>query len=371
MPPTLRSTQSSPAGKAALHDISPNVTPGRKAPKCTKCGQPRLGHPRSGCPNADTQNEDADSGPTKLKGKALQENLSEVFGSMYLEPLAPSADKDRHNRPSTNTPALQQSETLTSLSTSAEELLCDLTKPGFFSQATVSDNDNKESKAQGSTALILTPSQLKIKSGPQILMPGTLKAPSWESSIDGLSDAVISSDASSKRTPLKKSTLGVQTSFRASDSDIAPSPLHHSHSSAPSSQASVPARSLAQSHTQEQRGLFLSSIPQTSPMSVFVHKKDMESLEASARAAKLHIRAVHSEDQNEEDVLLVIGNDLSAVEKLAGELAKSNKGQPSTTANDICIIKSAETKPTSSTFRAVASGAIVGAVGTWAGLAFS
>ncbi|KAJ3573027.1 hypothetical protein NP233_g2700 [Leucocoprinus birnbaumii] len=379
MPPTLRSAQSSPAGKNAVFDPSPSDTPTRKAPKCTKCGQPRLGHPRSGCPNITSGSEDPD--PTGAKPKTLQENLSEAFGSMYLESsnVTPerAGDKERRGRHSIGTPGLQPSDTLASITSSAAEMLQDLTRPGFFSQVSVTESDGDSrlegSKGQDKTAVpTLTPSKLRLKSGPQILMPGTLKAPSWESSIEGLPEVPDSSGTS--KAPLAKTSLGVQTSFRGFDNETAPSPLSNSQSSGASSQTSIPIRPLQRSQTQEERQIFLGSLTKASPASVFIHKKlDVDEVRTSAQAAKLHVRPVYSDDENAEDVLLVIGGDLSSVEKLAEELTKSIKSDPAphTTNNIYITTPSTEKPPSSSTFKAVASGAIVGVVGTWAGLAFS
>jgi len=167
MPPTLRSAQSSPTGKPAPLDASPGITPGRKAPKCTKCAQSRRGHPRSGCPNV-TRSEDMSTSPTKER---LEEDLSKALKSIGLGPLVPKECHGRH-------------------------------PVGYRARMTASkDSDSKRSKGQNTTA----PIKFKMNSGPQILMPGTLKAPSWESSIEGLSDVELS--------PMKNS-IGIQTSFR-------------------------------------------------------------------------------------------------------------------------------------------------------------
>jgi hypothetical protein len=291
---------------------------------------------------------------------------------MYLEASDAEAE-GRRSRHSTGTATLQPSETLASISNSAEVILHDLTRPGFFSQAKVSNDDGKGSRGQDEIKPVLTPSKLKIKSGPQMLMPGTLKAPSWESSIDGLSDIVMSS-AISKEVTLTKSSLGVQTSFRGSDIDAASSLPPYANSSRFSSQASIPARQIQKPQTQEQQHLFLSALSQTSPTSVYIHKKqDVDSVRASAKAAKLHIQVVYSEDKDEEYALLVIGSDPNAVDKLAHELANSTKDPAPCTIDNVYTTKPSDGKrfTSSSIFKAVASGAIVGAVGTWAGLAFS
>lgn len=314
----------------------------------------------------------------------MQENLTDAFGSMYLEPAQASGEKieskERRNRLSTGTPLLEARETLESISASAEDMLNDLTKPGFFSQVTVLEDDGKESVGRDGNAYTHTPSKVRIKSGPQVLMPGTLIAPSWESSIGGLPDVAKSSEGRKKTPHVAKSSLGVQTSFKmleASEGDSAPSPLSQSESSPSSPPISTSQRPLRRSDTQEQRQLFLSSISQTSPASIYIHnKQDIDEVQASAKAAKLHTRVIKN-DGSEEDVMIVIGSDLRAVEKLADELAKSTKGTAPTTnntTNNFYITKTSTDGPSpghSSTLKAVAGGAIVGAVGTWVGLAFS
>ena len=365
-PPTLRSAQSSPAGKAALLDVSPDIIPGRKAPKCSKCAQSRRGHPRSGCPDI-TRSKDINTNPTKVK---LQENLSQALESMYLDPSVPAYDQaeteESRGRHSTEARALRPSDTLVSISPSAEDILHHLTRPGFFSQVTASkdDDDSKPSEGQSNTTLDNTTlDKLKMNSGPQILMPGTLKAPSWESSIEGLPDAEIV-----EKMPPVRNSLGIQTSFRDSDCDTVTARLQ----SDPSSPVSIPALPLQRSQTQEQRQLFLSSLSQASPASVYIHKRqDVDEVKVSAQAAKLHVQPIYSESEEEEDVLLVIGSDLSAVEELTEGLTKSIQDPKPNTANICATASSTKGLSSSSAFKAIASGAIMGAIGTWAGLAFS
>ena len=194
-------------------------------------------------------------------------------------------------------------------------------------------------------------------------MPGTLKAPSWESSIEGLPDAEIV-----EKMPPVRNSLGIQTSFRDSDCDTVTAPLQ----SDPSSPVSIPALPLQRSQTQEQRQLFLSSLSQASPASVYIHKRqDVDEVKVSAQAAKLHVQPIYSESEEEEDVLLVIGSDLSAVEELAEGLTKSIQDPKPNTANICATASSTKGLSSSSAFKAIASGAIMGAIGTWAGLAFS
>jgi hypothetical protein len=238
-------------------------------------------------------------------------------------------------------------------------MLNDLTQPGFFSQETAPD-DNKGSKDAAHT-----PRQVRIKSGPKRLMPGTLMAPSWESSIEGFLDDERSGGGPKKESSPLKNSLGVQTSFASLDLDPVPSP--------PAASSPTP---IQRSQTLENRELFLSSLSQTSPATVYPHKKhELESVYASANAAKLHVRVVDGNETDEEDVLIVIGSDLHAVEKLKEELVKSIKSPTegtTNTTNNFYITKAADSRSgSSSTMKAVAGGALVGVVGAWAGLAFS
>lgn len=297
----------------------------------------------------------------------MQGDLSEAFGSMYLRSSPGSGDKageHRHRRPS-DSPPLQTSETLESISTSAEDMLNDLVQPGFFSQATVPDDDRK-----GSNASIRTPNKVRIKSGPQRLMPGTLMAPSWESSLGEFADIVQSSE---DQKPLNAKNLSVPRG--ASSGDPTPQPQtqsFQSHQQSSASPASTSPRPLERSQTQEQRQLLLSSLSQASPASVYIHKKEeINEVQASATAAKLHIRVISNDDPNEEDAMFVIGSDLQAVERMADELARSIKGSTQTASTSLDLPDHRSTAPGQSTLKAVAGGALVGVVGAWAGLAFS
>ena len=116
----------------------------------------------------------------------------------------------------------------------------------------------------------------------------------------------------------------------------------------------------------------MSSLSQASPASVYIHKRqDVDEVKVSAQAAKLHVQPIYSESEEEEDVLLVIGSDLSAVEELVEGLTKSIQDPKPNTANICATASSTKGLSSSSAFKAIASGAIMGAIGTWAGLAFS
>lgn len=292
---------------------------------------------------------------------------------MYLRPSPAPGEKagERRGRHSTGSPPLQTSETLESISTSAEDILNDLVQPGFFSQATAPDDDDKGSLRQSDLASAHPPTKVRFKSGPQRLMPGTLIAPSWESSLGGLSDVVYGSEDQKKSLSAKS----LSAPRGALDGDPTPFPLTQP-SQSPASFASDSPKPLERSQTQEHRQLFLSSLSQASPASVYIHKKEqINEVQASAKAAKLHVRVISNDDVNEENAMFVIGSDLHAVERIADELTKSSKGTTQTTTSTVCINPTnpdhRSATPSQSTLKAVAGGAIVGAVGTWAGLAFS
>jgi hypothetical protein len=278
--------------------------------------------------------------------------------------LDDSPAKDRRR---SGTIPLQPSETLASISSSAEEMLNDLTQPGFFSQETALD-DNK-----GSKDTARTPRQVRIKSGPKRLMPGTLMAPSWESSIDGfLDDERSGRDPKTGSSPLK-SSLGVQTSFASLDLEPGSSPLG-SFSSLPATSSPTPVQ---RTQTLENRELLLSSLAQTSPATVYSLKRHkLDSVYASAKVAKLHVRVVDGNDTDEEDVLMVVGSDPHAVEKRYQEeldkLVKSPAKSTTNTTNNYFITETTDGRSgSSSTMKAVAGGVLVGIAGAWAGLAFS
>ena len=338
MTPTLRSAPNTP--KSSTTSDTPTVTP-RKVPQCTKCKRPRQGHPRSGCPYSD------DSPLTEKqnniqKAPVATNNIINALGSMHIASTNPerventkATIRSHRRRSSIHPPQLARAETLLSLSSNSQEIVERLLQPGMFDDDT--DDDAGDAKGKKTTKIVqwqetvqlATPSK---KSKPAVKMPGTLTTPSPETSRESLTTL-----------PNKQETHPPDMSALDSSNSVT--------SSTPSPHRSKP---LVRSMSMEQREAFVSNLTNASGATIYVlPASDIHSIQASAIKFGLHARIVMSVDNDDPQGLLVLGQDEKAVHKLCKKVETASKKMPS------------------SRMGAVAGGAVVGAVGAWAGLAFA
>jgi hypothetical protein len=174
------------------------------------------------------------------------------------------------------------------------------------------------------------------KSSPQSHMPGTLYTPNpsfFES-----------------RASIVKQEAGPEimvTSPTASYASDSPAPFKP--------------KPLARTMSTEQREFFLSQIGSTSKAMIHVlPKAHVVNIAEEARDMGFLADIVMNDDEQDSQALLVVGKDDAELDKLLArvQLVQSEK-------------KSAPPSTSGSTFKAVAGGAVVGVVSTWAGLAFS
>jgi len=177
-------------------------------------------------------------------------------------------------------------------------------------------------------------------------MPGTLIPPTPESSIESI-------------PPISKQE------FESPVLDVTP-PLSEDEggSLVPEFAKQGP---LSRTMSDMERDIFVSRLSQDAPALVYViPQADAEHIVAQAIALKFNVYVSMQEDKGDENALLILGKNEKAVQDIVNTIRKSdsevaeNKAAPAHTST-----------PSPSVFRAVAGGALVGAVGTWAGLAFS
>jgi hypothetical protein len=316
------------------------VTP-RKVHQCTRCKRPKQGHPRSGCPYADS--------PLKEKKNDIQttpaNNIVNALGSMHITSPSPSHERDEdtkatirsRRRASNQPPQLAPGETLLSLSSNSQEIVERLLEPGMFDD---DNTDDDAGNARGKTKAKIVRWQetvhlaSPVKSKLFVKMPGTLTTPSPESSRESL--MVL---PNKKETPAPEpSALG------PSSSDASSNPSLHSP------------KPLVRTMSMEQRETFVSNLTSSSNATIYVlPSSDIHSIHVSAIKLGLHAHIVPSVDSNDPQGLLVLGQDEKAVQKLYKKVETESKNL----------------KVPSGRMRAVAGGAVVGAVGAWAGLAFA
>ncbi|EDR12243.1 uncharacterized protein LACBIDRAFT_292738 [Laccaria bicolor S238N-H82] len=381
---TLRSTssaQTSPSSKSSNFTESttytPSVTP-RKAPHCTKCKRPRAGHPRSGCPYVDSPKADQ---PSNSVASDVGIGLTDALGSMQIAsaPVALVREREeetkatiRNRRRLSAQPQLPTSDSLLSLSTNSSEIVARLLQPGMFDDTTDEENasgrkavDKKIVRWQETLAIPTTPRAepaLKNNKGKgrystRSPMPCTLDTPetSFASSTNSVSKQGIAA------IPQVESPVEEEEEPEATpDESAGPSTVTPTQG-----QATPPRRAqpLGRSMSLEEREMFISKLTVKSPATIYIlPKADIPTVTASATALGFHACAVLSDDAEDPEALLILGQDLGAVKKLFGKVEEENRKHS----------EQRKGKPRSSLgLKAVAGGAVVGAVGAWAGLAFA
>ena len=209
-------------------------------------------------------------------------------------------------------------------------------QPGIFDDDTDTDVEQGNLKDKKETKVVRWQETLQhqtlVKSKPTVKMPGSLTTPSPESSL-----------GSSKFIHNKQSTTSTDKK----------STLTRSNSGALSTPITAPKQPIARSMSVEQREMFISTLTTASDATVYVLPSvDIHGIHAAAVKLGFHARVVLSADENDPQGLLVLGRDEKAAHKLFKKVEM-------------------ESKVPSGRLRVAAGGAVVGAVGAWAGLAFT
>jgi hypothetical protein len=110
----------------------------------------------------------------------------------------------------------------------------------------------------------------------------------------------------------------------------------------------------------QQRDIFMSRLADQSAATIHVIPKvDAEAIQSQAASLNFITHLVMSDDKNDPQALLVLGRDESSVKDLVRKVEEENRR---------VVVNSKKGHPN---LTAVAGAAVMGAVGTWAGLAFS
>lgn len=317
MAPTLRSSvPNTPNSKSP--GFQANGTP-RKTPTCTKCKRPRVGHPRSGCPYTDSQTVDEKESHAENAGRSIVDAL----GSMHLQSPSREVGDDtratiRQRRRSTLAAALATSRSVVSLDTEAQEHLDSLLDD--ISENKTPITKDKVGQWQGT----LTRKRIR--------MPCSLSSPSPYSSQES-----IKLEEHSPTAPIL-----------TNDDGPIMAPTQDSTSSA-SAQTIQP---LNRTMSMEQRETFFSNLEKNSNATIYVAPRDdIYNIQADAIKVGLYTRIVLGRDTTDPQDFLILGRDEAAVKRVHDQLEGERKH--------------------SANIRAATAGAVVGAVGAFAGLAFS
>ncbi|KAJ3983043.1 hypothetical protein F5890DRAFT_1443527, partial [Lentinula detonsa] len=341
------STRSQSANNTPVRDHSTAAsvldtlaTPTRKIPHCSKCNRPRAGHPRSGCPFITPTNE--------IASERSRINLTDAMGSMTIDgeetaPVTPARRKGRllrERRRSEKAAALAPTQTLESLTDSDLEALLlpgdkDVSDDGKGDSGEVGEEERKIVHWKDRIEMLSTGGTRTTRA----IMPGTLVTPSpWssfasipEDSKEGITDIM---DSQSTSTSSSTETISVEVVLPSSTS--APHPL-------------------ARTMSMEERAGFMANLEELSSAKAYVlNRVDLAALKNQTPKG-LYTRYLMDESNAGQDVVIV-GRDEVDTERLYHTLDADR--QRAKYAKRGIDMKSA------------ASGAVVGAVATFTGLAF-
>ncbi|KAK0190461.1 hypothetical protein F5146DRAFT_1044315 [Armillaria mellea] len=352
MAPALRSKKS-PTKPASFGGSSPATTPTstpRKTPQCAQCGRPRAGHPRQGCPYAAAATKD-DSPPEVT-------NITDALGSMKIQTSPPRHDdpdtadsweledieaavRQRRRRESARRATIVPSESIASISTSSSEILNML-----LHDIGDEDKDDKFRKTvvRWQDALSTPKAKPRKSRAKERTMPCTFPgtAPSVASVVPHPTveePPATPQPAKSEEPVLDLSAVNVPPSPTPS-----PKPLTRNMSSL-------------------QRSTFIDTLNSRYKQTTayLLPKSDITEIEAAALNHGLHTRRITSVESENEEQVLVVGQDPADTQKFYATI----EGQAKLLADN------AADSRRSSGLKAVAGAAVVGAVATFTGLAFS
>lgn len=353
--PTTPSKPSVSTGSSGLH--TPGSTP-RRAPHCTKCGRPRAGHPRSGCPYVAQSNPPSPSNKSKPVSETTaphpEDDIADDLSSLRL--VTPTEETglvvDRTKRLKRRLSvrfALVPAETLASLSSSSSELVEKLLTPGMMGDTCDSDDYggvlqwkrsliHAEPASRALAARVVTAvdeEKKPIQVTGKLLsreMPGTLFTPTASlTSTEPLSDGNIGGSINMD-----------DTLFLLPDPDI------------------KKPKALQRTMSIEQRSLFLERLSRSSESApatlVSISNDEVVSVRQDAEKIGFIVRELSSGRQDGQR-WMILGTDSHAMDLLEKRFDEEDRKRT----NAQCGGK----------LKAVAGGALLGAVATWTGLAFS
>ncbi|KAG2155113.1 uncharacterized protein EDB93DRAFT_1131317 [Suillus bovinus] len=338
-------------------DISTTGTSPRRTPHCKTCHRPRQGHPRSGCPYI----ESAISGQTNGATEDIVDELSSLRivnpndERSSLSTETPTQSKNLKRRLSVRF-ALLPAGSLVSLSTTSSEIVERLLQPGMMSNESDDDDDDGDGDGDGQRAIMqwrrtLTSPELPLEETPDLSsgaankpcatghassgtglsrrMPCTLETPT----VSLVSTEPLSSHPTSDFIDMN------ETVFLDADCERKPNPL-------------------ARTMSADERSLFLDNLTQSSgiaPAMLFsVPLIDLKSVQHDAEKLGFNVRVLPNESSREHR-WVILAKEGDAAEFLQQRLTEEEEKGRKTKGN----------------FGVAAGGALVGAVATFTGLAFS
>ena len=280
-------------------------------------------------------------------------------------PIESKEDKAfiRNHRRVSAQPDLVPSDSLLSLSTNSSQIVARLLRPGVLDDTDEDENfgdKGKVSKVVRWQETITTASpntSSKLKTPARSPMPGSLFPPTPESSF-----------ASARACEVEE----ISAVIRQSNRDIAFANPSVADDASAHSTSTVEPRPLplARSMSASQREIFMSKLNTEAKATLCVFDKtDIAAMYTKAVTLHKFVVQVMNDDKNDSQALLIVGQDEEAVHALLRQVEAENRRAKA----KLTEVQNFPTKPESrsSKLGMAAGGVVVGAVGAWAGLAFS
>lgn len=278
-------------------------------------------------------------------------------------PIESKEDKAfiRNRRRVSAQPELVPSDSLLSLSTNSSEIVARLIRPGVFDDTDEDENFGDKGKVskvvrwQETIATASPNKSSKLKTPARSPMPGSLFPPTPESSFA----SARASEVEEISTIIRQSNIAFANPSVADDASA--------HSTSTVEPRSLP---LARSMSASQREIFMSKLNTEAKATLCVFDKtDIAAMYSKAVTLHKFVVQVMNDDKSDSQALLIVGQDEEAVHALLRQVEAENRRAKA----KLMEVQNFPTKPESrsSKLGMAAGGVVVGAVGAWAGLAFS
>jgi len=264
----------------------------------------------------------------------------------------------RNRRRVSAQPELVPSDSLLSLSTNSSEIVARLLRPGVFDDTDEDDNFGDKGKVskvvrwQETIATAPPNTSSKLKTPARSPMPGSLFPPTPESSFaSARAFEVEEIPAVIRQSNIAFGNPSVADDTSAdSTSTVEPRPLP-----------------LARSMSVSQREIFMSKLNTEAKATLCVFDKtDIAAMYTKAVTLHKFVVQVMNDDKNDSQALLIVGQDEEAVHALLRQVEAENRRAKLKEVQNYPKFESRSSK-----LGMAAGGVVVGAVGAWAGLAFS
>jgi len=352
MPPTLRSSAPIPSVDALTTSASsPRTTP-RKVHCCKACGRPKAGHPRTGCPYLATADDDRRTqepeltdalsflqlsspvddkatlrarcreGTAQLEEDQQQDHQQQHLGAMSM--------RDQYSPDGREYGVTQRGQVV-----SWQEGVEAAVSNNHHTQHSYPQRSHRQPLQPQPTLLAISDPPGRPQLRTRLIMPGTLHTPG------------ASFFGTPTGSPTREESVQTQTQPQAPNYTPRATPLP-----------------LARSLSIQERDAFLNGLMQAGhapPAAVFaMHMDEIYQIQHAAAKVNFYSRVVPNIEGGENG-WLILGSDHQAVQLLFEGVSARGRDRPATQAKSTGRGR----------LSAVAGGAVIGAVATFTGLAFS